>query len=207
MITFRFYMLVVACLVTPIAASAAEVEPGDPFAAVDGKAIYVGEINLVLTQRIAAGDLDRVGDDVKKATALLLVRRHLAMKALIKRGGNALSTSLDRRVEAYSDEAKQRGTSIAALAEARRATAEAMDAHIRWTSAWSQYLKSKMTPENLQRYFESHREQFGDGEFKQLTDQSELRREAANALFETLVTSESETKVVWFIDKLFQQER
>ncbi|MGB7325586.1 MAG: hypothetical protein WBD31_12000 [Rubripirellula sp.] len=184
-----------------------DIEPSDPFAAVQGEAIYVGEINLVLTQRISARDLDRVGEDVKRATALLLVRRHLAMKALMKLGGESLADSLDRRVASYSSEAKQRGTSIDELAKARQSTSEAMIADIRWSSAWAQYLKSKMTPDNLQRYFESHRDEYGGGQFQDLADQSKLRRDAANALFETLVASESETKVTWFVDSLHQQDR
>ncbi|TWU55539.1 hypothetical protein [Rubripirellula reticaptiva] len=184
-----------------------DIEPGDPYAAVQGEAIYVGEINLVLTQRISARDLVRVGEDVKRATALLLVRRHLAMNALMKLGGKSLADSLDRRVQSYSSEAKQRGTSIDELAKARQSTSEAMIADIRWSSAWAQYLKSKMTPDNLQRYFEAHRDEYGGGQFQDLADQSKLRRDAADALFENLVASESETKVTWFVDSLHQQDR
>ncbi|TWU47204.1 hypothetical protein Poly51_50020 [Rubripirellula tenax] len=207
--------LAIACFVVPgllfaganIAEAKEDLEPGDPFAAVDGDPIYIGEINLVLTQRIAATDLTRVGEDVRRATALVLVRRHLAMKAMSKLGGETLRDSIDRRLQAYAGEAKRRGTSVAELAAARQATEDAMLADIAWTTAWTQYLKSKMTPENLRRYFESHSDRYSAATFDGLTDQADLRRDAANALFESLVASQSETKVKWFIESLYQQER
>src|SRR6056297_2467860 len=138
--------------------AAEPLQPGDPIAAVDGQAIYLGELNLVLTERIAAADLDRVGDPVKQATALLLVRRRLAMNALREQGGEALQASVQRHLEDFADEARRRGTSLDQLAQARRATEQAMRTDLAWKSAWSQYLKSRMTEANLRRYFDSHSE-------------------------------------------------
>ncbi len=145
--------------------SAEDLEPGDPFASLDGLPMYVGEINLVLGQRIGVENLDRVGIAAKQATATLLVRRHLAMNALKRRGGDALSSSISRRVESFASEAKRQGTSIGELARLRKSNEEAMVADIAWTAAWSAYLKSKMTQPNLRRYFDSHRKLYAGGRF------------------------------------------
>ncbi|QDT03261.1 peptidyl-prolyl cis-trans isomerase SurA [Rubripirellula lacrimiformis] len=143
----------------------AKLEPSDPFAAIDGQPIYVGEINLVLTQRIDVRDLERVGLQVQRATALLLVRRHLAMKALQGQGGETLAAGIRRRVQAYQSEASRMGTSMEELAAKRQSTADAMVADLAWTSAWTQYLKSRMTTANLRKFFDRNQAKYGGGRF------------------------------------------
>lgn len=137
-----------------------DLQPDDPFAAVDGKPIYVGEINWVLAQRVDVKDLDRVATEVRAATAQVLVRRHLAMNALRDQGGEAIEASIRRQVDSFQADAKRRGTDLAEIAAVRQSNVESVVADIAWQTAWSQYLKSKMTDANLRRYFDLHRDRY-----------------------------------------------
>lgn len=131
--------------------------PSDPIAAVDGEPIFLGELNLILTQRLKARDLDNVPIDVQRATATLLVRRHLAMKSLEQQGGEALKEIIRRQFESYAAEARRRGSSLAQQAQARMADENSLAADIAWQTAWSQYLKSRLNETNLRRYFQQQR--------------------------------------------------
>jgi len=135
-------------------------EPGDPIAAVDGQPIYLGELNLILTQRLKARDLDNVPIEVQQATAALLVRRHLAMKSLEQQGGAALQGIIRRQIESYAAEARRRGSSLEQQATSRMADEKSLIADIAWQTAWSQYLKSRLNDTNLRRFFEKQRDQY-----------------------------------------------
>lgn len=135
-------------------------EAGDPIAAVDGSPIYMGELNLILTERLRVRDLDNVGVEVQQATAALLVRRHLAMKSLEQHGGDVLRAMIRRQIEAYAAEARRRGSSLEQQAEARMSDEKSLTADIAWRTAWSQYLKSRLNETNLRRYFQREREQY-----------------------------------------------
>jgi hypothetical protein len=140
--------------------AADDLEPGDPFAAIDGDPIYLGELNLVLTERLRVRDLDRVPPEVQQATAALLVRRHLAMKSMEQQGGAALESLLKRYVEAYATDVRRRGSSLKLQAEARMADEKSLVADMRWRKAWSQYLQSRLNDTNLRRFFEQRRRQY-----------------------------------------------
>ena len=102
MIRFPLFALACVWITSSAAAVDADLKPDDPFAAIDGKPIYVGEINWTLTQRIDVKDLDRIDRRVVAATAQVLVRRHLAMKALRGQGGEAIAANIKRRVDAFA---------------------------------------------------------------------------------------------------------
>ena len=134
--------------------------PGDPIAAIDGEPIYLGELNLILTERLKVRDLDRLGIEVQQATAALLVRRHLAMKSLEQQGGDALKSMIRRQVETYAAESRRRGSSLEQQARARMADEKSLTADIAWRTAWAQYLKSRLNDRNLRRYFEQQRDRY-----------------------------------------------
>lgn len=138
-----------------------ELEPGDPIAAIDGDPIYLGELNLILTERFKSRDLDAVPIDLQRATAALLVKRHLAMKTLMSQGGDLLQGMIRREVESFAAEAKRRGSSLEEQAAARLADEQSLTADLAWRVAWGQYLKSKLTEQNLRRFFESRRQIYG----------------------------------------------
>lgn len=131
-------------------------EPSDPIAAVDGEPIYLGELNLILSQRFNAKDLESVPVQVQRATAALLVRRHLAMKSLREQGGDAIEAMIRRQRESFAAEARRRGSSLADQAKARKADETSIIAELAWQTAWGQYLKSTLSDKNLRLFFEKH---------------------------------------------------
>lgn len=140
--------------------------PDDPFASIDGAPIYLGELNLILSERMKARDLDAVGIEIKQATAALLVRRHLAMKSLREQGGATLQAMVDRQIESFAHEAKRQGSSLAQQAKKRLADETALKADIAWRTAWSQYLKTTLNDVNLQRYFEREKARYAGGRWR-----------------------------------------
>jgi parvulin-like peptidyl-prolyl isomerase len=154
-----------------------KLEPGDPIAAIDGEPIYLGELNLILTQRLKVRDLDRLGIEVQQATAALLVRQHLAMKSLRKQGGDALDAMIRRQIQQYESESRRRGSSIEQQAEQRMADEKSLRADIAWRTAWGQYLKSRLNDANLRRFFQQRRTRYGGGrwEVSQIFVQTDTR--------------------------------
>lgn len=134
--------------------------PGDPIAAIDGEPIYLGELNLILTERMNVRDLDKVAIEIQQATAALLVRRHLAMKSLRQQGGDSLEAMIRRQVDLFAGEARRRGSNLAQQAKARMADEQSLIADISWRTAWSQYLKSRLNDANLRRYFDQQQDRY-----------------------------------------------
>ena len=162
-------MLTVAlCVVgSQLAASADErYGPEDPFAAIDGEPIFLGELNLILAERLRVRDLDRVSLDVKRATAALLVRRHLALNSLQQQGGDSLAAMIDRKIDAFAQEAARRGSSLAEQAKSRLADEPSLKADIRWRTAWGEYLKSQLNEPNLRRFFARQHSRYAGGRWK-----------------------------------------
>jgi len=151
----------VSCL-----AAGDDLEPGDPIAAIDGEPVYFGELNLVLTERLQAKDLQRVNADVRRATAALIVRRHLAMKSLEIKGGATLESMLRRQVEALAADLRRRGSSLQKQAAERKANEASLVTDLRWRLAWGQYLKSRLNDANLKRFFDRRRDQYAGGRWE-----------------------------------------
>ena len=105
-------------------------EPGDPIAAIDGDPVYLGELNLILSERLKVRDLRKVGIEVQQVTAALLVRRHLAMKSLRAQGGDSLEAMIQRQVDAFAAEASRRGSSLAEQAKSRMADEKSLRADL-----------------------------------------------------------------------------
>ena len=101
-----------------------------------------------------------MGIEIQQATATLLVRRHLAMKSLRQQGGDSLEAMTRRQVESFANEARRRGSNLAAQAEARMADERSLTTDIAWRTAWSQYLKSRLNEANLRLYFDQQRDRY-----------------------------------------------
>ncbi len=156
-----------ACLLAgSIEVSAKETyKPEDPFAAIDGEPIYLGELNLILAQR-GVKKLDAVDINVKRAVAALVVRRRLALLSLQAQGGAALERIVDRQIDQFAQEAKRQGSSFEKQAKALLTNEKGLIADLTWRAAWSEYLKSNLTDKNLRRYFEMKREQYAGGRWE-----------------------------------------
>ncbi len=141
----------------PCWAAGDDLEPGDPIAAIDGEPVFFGELNLALTERLQAKDLQRVGAEARQATAALIVRRHLAMKSLEAKGGATLEAMLKRQVEMLASDLKRRGSSLQKQASDRMADEKSLVTDLRWKLAWGQYLKSRLNDANLKKFFNYHK--------------------------------------------------
>ncbi|MGI9466999.1 MAG: peptidylprolyl isomerase [Rubripirellula sp.] len=150
----------------PCFAAGDDLEPGDPIAAIDGEPVFFGELNLVLTERLQAKDLQRVGAEVRRATAALIVRRHLAMKSLEAKGGATLEAMLKRQIETLASDLRRRGSSLQKQASDRMADENSLVTDLRWRLAWGQYLKSRLNDANLKKFFNLHRDQYAGGRWE-----------------------------------------
>lgn len=135
--------------------------PSDPIAAINGDPIFLGELNLVLLERLKARNLDNVGIEIQQATAALLVRRHLAMRTLRQQGGEVLEAMIQRQLESFASEARRRGSNLSQQAKARMSDEKSLVADLAWRTAWSQYLKSRLNETNLRLYFDQQRDRYG----------------------------------------------
>ncbi len=179
--------------------------PEDPIAAVNGDPIYVGELNLVLIERLGLKQLDDTTIELQQAAALLLVRRHLAMKSLKTLGQDALQAVIQQRLDAMVEGLRRTDSSLAKYSAARMSDEKSLLADLSWKVAWGQYIKSKLTEANLRRYFEANRERYAETveqDFDDLTDQAALRRDATSAMFDSLVRKQQDAEVEWFIPAL-----
>ncbi|MDA7907093.1 peptidylprolyl isomerase [bacterium] len=158
------WLLLLPTISSPAAGD--DLEPGDPIAAIDGEPVLFGELNLVLTDRLQANELQRVGAEVRRATAALVVRRHLAMKSLEAKGGPTLEAMLKRQVETLAADLRRRGSSLQKQAADRMADEASLVTDLRWRLAWGQYLKSRLNDANLKRFFGSHRSQYAGGRWE-----------------------------------------
>lgn len=170
-----------------------DLEPGDPFAAIDGDPIYLGELNLILTERFKTRDLESLGPELQQATAALLVKRHLAMRTLRAQGGDLLQGMIEREIERFAAEAKRRGSSMAEQAAGRLSDEKSLKADLAWRIAWGSYLKSRITLQNLRRFYETRRNIYGGNRYEvsqvfvKLDMSDEVSVSAAEANLRTLL--------------------
>lgn len=159
------YLLLCSVLLVPLADLFAEEKfgPDDPFASINGEPVFLGELNLILVERLKIKDLDRVPMNVQQATALILVRQHLALRSLKKQGGASLDAMLGRQISAFADDAKRRGTSLEDYARKRQSNERSLRADLTWRFAWAQYLKSRLNDKVLKSFYDRNREKYGAG--------------------------------------------
>lgn len=129
----------------------------DPIASVDAQPIFFGELSLLLNNQLGIQEPRRADSKVQRAATLMLVRRHLAMRALREQGGDALASIMDKSIESFADELKRRGSSLAEYAEQRGADTRSLKSDLAWRAAWKRYITSRLTNENLKRFYESRR--------------------------------------------------
>lgn len=175
--------------------------PDDPVAAVDGKPVFLGELNLMLWPMAKGGAIGDLPIAVQRAAAVVLVRRHLALRALREKGGDAVENVIDRYVSEKTQGLERIGSSVGQAASRQSANKPSLVRSWAWESAWNLYVKSRLTDQNLRRFYDQNAKD-GDPSFDELTDHSKLRRDATDALFDALVAAQDDVKVQWFIPAL-----
>ncbi len=141
---------------------AATYRPSDPIASVDSAPVFLGELNYLLVGKLKIKNLDAVPMEVQRASAALLVKQHLALSSLKRQGGQALQQILDRDWQSFVDELSRQGTSIDQYCSQRSSDAQSVRNSHDWDAAWRSYVKSKMTDENLKRFYQSNAETYAD---------------------------------------------
>ncbi len=136
--------------------TAEDLPANEIIASVDGDPVYVGELNLILAERFQNQPINSIDVDLKRATCHLLAQRRLALRALRKVGGEPLATMVQNEIDAFVTEVRRRGSTLQQQASARSSDSASLLVDLSWRVAWGAYLKSKLTDENLRRYFESH---------------------------------------------------
>lgn len=143
----------------------AENEPhraDEPFASIDGEPIFLGELNLVLAERLGVRDGKNATIAVRQAAAAILVRRHLAMKTLRTKAGAELDAIIRKESDRFSAELRRRGSSLSKYAEARSADEPSVLSDLAWQTAWRQYLKSRLSDENLRKFYSQRSHGYDD---------------------------------------------
>lgn len=158
--------LTIAVALGSVASSQEKFGPADPIASINGAPIFLGELNLVLVERLRIKDLSKAPMNVQQATAALLVRQHLAMKTLRDQGGDTLEEMVDRQIADFANDSKRRGSSLEKHAKQRSSDERSLKASLTWQVAWSQYLKSRLTEKNLRTFFDRNRLKYAGGRWE-----------------------------------------
>ena len=137
-------------------------EPSDPLASIDGKPVYLGELNLILADRLGRQNVQRATAEIRQAAAVILLRRHLAMRSLRSKS-DAIGDVIDREFTTVSNVLRRQGSSAAEFAEQRSADERSLKADLAWKTAWRWYLKNRMTDANLRKFFLREKVRFDGG--------------------------------------------
>tara|TARA_R110002049_G_scaffold2750_4_gene22041 strand:+ start:245780 stop:246733 length:954 start_codon:yes stop_codon:yes gene_type:complete len=148
------FLLMATIAAGPISHAADEMhQPSDRIASIDGHPIYLGELNLILAQRLGPENLKQATPEIRRAAAVILIRRHLAMRTMREQGGETLERLIGKDLADFRKLMKQRGTGLQEYAEARGADEASLVADLAWQTGWRTYLQSRMTDANLRNYF------------------------------------------------------
>ena len=137
--------------------------PEDPIASINGEPVFLGELNLVLMDRLRIRDLDKAPQNVQQATAALIVRQHLALISLRQLGGESLSAMINRQISEFAAESQRRGSSLEKYAKERKSDARSFKNNLAFQIAWRQYLKSQLTESNLRRFYAQNQHRYAGG--------------------------------------------
>ncbi|MEO1530206.1 MAG: peptidylprolyl isomerase [Planctomycetota bacterium] len=156
----RFLLFTASMLVAVSPSHAEDLRPTDPYASINGYPVFVGELNLLLMQKLGARDPMQVNENVRRASASLIVRQHLAMQSLREQGGESLAQLLDRNWSSFSAELKRQGFTVTQYTKRFQSDATSMRAAQDWQTAWKAYLRSRLTDENLKRFYQTSPERY-----------------------------------------------
>ena len=199
------------CIAPAVALPDPPLGPNDIFATVDGTPIEVGEIDLLLRQRFGPDLTSKPAgvsvERLRRATAAMLVRRQLAMRSLQSIGGQSLEASLRQARRDAASTLAGRGVDLDQRAAAMGTTAKAMIRSADWQTAWSKYIRSTLTDDNLRSYYRRNRDRYAGQTYEEVTQPRRLRSDATAALFDRLVERSSDAGVIWYVESLRPPER
>ena len=123
--------------------------------------ISIGEVELEM--RTALGDRKLADDErevLQAQTLGLLVNRQLVMQYLQKLKLGATELEIDQQLEQIAVQLKRRKQTLEDHLQKLGITQAELRRDLKWKTGWSKYLESKLTDENLAKYFKEHRRDF-----------------------------------------------
>lgn len=127
--------------------------------------MFLGELNYLLMSKFQVRDLDSVSGEAQRAASASLVRQHLAMKSLREQGGESLQRILDRQWNDFLKGIEQQGSDLQAYCQRYHTDQPSLRAYRDWETAWPLYLKNRLTDQNLQRFYQTRRDQYAGGKW------------------------------------------
>lgn len=123
--------------------------------------ISVGEVLREMKTALGDRELSAAEEEVLQAQTLgLLVNRQLVMQYLDRLKLAATKAEIDAQVERITKELKRQGLTLTDQLARLELSEDEFRRALAWETSWPKYLESKMTPENIAKYFEKHRRDF-----------------------------------------------
>jgi parvulin-like peptidyl-prolyl isomerase len=130
-------------------------------AKVGADTISIAEVELEM--RTALGDRKLADDErgvLQAQTLGLLVNRQLVIQYLQKLKLGATEQEIDQQIEQIVDQLKRRKQKLEDHLQKLGITQAELRRDLKWKTGWSKYLESKLTDENLAKYFKEHHSDF-----------------------------------------------
>lgn len=130
-------------------------------ATVGSDTISIGEVELEM--RTALGDRKLADDErevLQAQTLGLLVNRQLVIQYLQKLKLGATEQEIDKQIEQIVAQLKRRKQTLDDHRQKLGISQAELRRDLKWKTGWSKYLESKLTDENLAKYFKEHHRDF-----------------------------------------------
>lgn len=123
--------------------------------------ISVAEVELEMRTALGDRKLAEGEREVLQAQTLgLLVNRQLVIQYLDRLKLGATQLEIDQQVEQVTMQLKRRGLTLESHLQQLGITKSELRRDLTWKTGWSKYLESKLTAENVAKYFKGHRRDF-----------------------------------------------
>jgi len=130
-------------------------------AKVGSETISIAEVRHEMQNALRDRKLADDEREVLEAQTLgLLVNRQLVMQYLQKMKLGATEADIDQQLERMATQLKRRGLTVESQLKELGLTKAELRRVLAWETGWPKYLQAKMTPENIQKYFDQHRRDF-----------------------------------------------
>lgn len=142
--------------------------PNDSIVArVDGEPITQRQLDRELqpATRLLAPEAELPAEVKQRALAQLIDRR-LIVKYLTRQQLAASDQEVDLEIGRLQTRLKAQEKKLAGYLQQVGMTEDELRREIRWRLSWRRYLDSRLTDENLQKYFDKHRRQFDGTELR-----------------------------------------
>jgi parvulin-like peptidyl-prolyl isomerase len=130
-------------------------------AKVNGEPVYASEIQAEL--RAAFGDKQLSGDDQRRLGRAALdqvIDRRLVLAFFNKTGQAASKTDVDLELSRFENELKSQNLTLTQHSERVGLSEDDIRRALAWKISWKRYCEKQLTPQNLEKYFDQHRQDF-----------------------------------------------